>query len=1419
MKGTHLNALIRTNSSLVALILTLSIGIGGNLSGNTVSYDTNGNLTQIRPPGVSKPLILSQPADWTGVSGSIALFAVRTVDSANAYQWKKGVDAIPGATAESLVISNVSAADEGLYSVVVSNSNGSVTSRQARLGLDTDGDGMADWQENEVFGNLAETGTDDFDKDGISNAEELVDGTDPTERTSRHYRLVVAGEHGTVTVTPASPTGRYAPNTKVSLTPRAEAGYQFQGWLGTVDSLIPTLSLTMNRDVAETALFASDLGVALNAPDLPWQTGGVSGAWIAQRELTQDGRAAAKSAGVSADGSSWVSTYVQGPATISFWWMQPTGSTGVLQVSVDGTAAQTATPDGNWAQSFVSVNRGVHLLSWQVSQITGATEDAVAFLDRVSVEDSNEVPLGLALEAPQLNWATDRMNPWVGFASPTVSQDGIDAARTVLNGQYKSTWIETTVNGTGTLTFWWRETGTQLRLLVDGVEELAAGTGWSQATIELTLPGPHFLRWEADTNYDTYADVEFGTAFLDQVTWNPPKKGTPTVAVPVYSISQAVGGTLAWQTGGKKHWKVVTDVFQSSPASLASGDIGRNGESWIETRVTGPGNLNFYWSVDSEAGKDLFTVSLDGTVANTISGDVSWQFQTLAIPQGPHTVRWRYSKNGSGDVEPDRAGLDSVVFTATNPQIPTTPPALGGSPVTSIADAVDNTSLSFFSGGSAVCTVDTATTHDSVDAMKSGTIGNSSETWFETILSGTGNLSFWWKVSSEGSYDFLRLEIDGVQRDAISGGVDWMQKTVAITTAGLHKVRWRYSKDGSAVSGSDAGWVDQVEWTGNSGGIGGGLAAYPANIFAPPTASTQTINVVGTGAWTATENLSWVEITSPTNGTNAGTVTLAIKANDGAPREGSITVAGQEVIIGQDSVRVPVVGLLAAEVKLAVGQNFSTSIRAYNSPTSFTAKGLPPGIQMNATTGALSGIATSPGTFTAAITGKNSAGRGVSAKLKFVISPKQYRVAVGRSFSPALTFPHGPNSFSAKGLPVGLSINSSTGLISGVPSKAGNYNVTINGTNAAKLDIPLRFTVEVFMPTFAGGTYSGTIGANAEINDDFGGLATFKVSVSGAVTGALRLGAKRLALKGNVVMDANGGATITALVKRAGGSPLNLAIALDPGRYFGFGEGTLTDSAAPSKSAAMRVWTNVWNRSNPATAFVGKFTNTLSPPANALGDASVPQGWGLVSWDVKPNGTVKWNGTTADGEPHTGSSALWPTGEFPLFAMLYRDSGALVGLPVIAADRHCSGRIDWLKKTQSSGTRYPDGFGPLALSLEGGEYHPPARTEYATGLSETSGNGELRIAMSDIESSTDIQQPFRVALSSKAFLPSGSVVSSLRLDLKRGSYFGVFAAGDRSGFFSGLLLDGVNEGRGFFLLPNLGRSTILSGRVQLTPSP
>jgi hypothetical protein len=71
------------------------------------------------------------------------------------------------------------------------------------------------------------------------------------------------------------------------------------------------------------------------------------------------------------------------------------------------------------------------------------------------------------------------------------------------------------------------------------------------------------------------------------------------------------------------------------------------------------------------------------------------------------------------------------------------------------------------------------------------------------------------------------------------------------------------------------------------------------------------------------------------------------------------------------------------------------------------------------------------------------------------------------------TDPRGlPLDYSAGGLPPGLSISSNTGRISGIPTTAGNYRVTVAATNSSDVSAVQIFTWTIVGPT-TGGTNPG----------------------------------------------------------------------------------------------------------------------------------------------------------------------------------------------------------------------------------------------------------------------------------------------------------------------------------------------------------
>jgi parallel beta-helix repeat protein len=323
-----------------------------------------------------------------------------------------------------------------------------------------------------------------------------------------------------------------------------------------------------------------------------------------------------------------------------------------------------------------------------------------------------------------------------------------------------------------------------------------AGRRGNIFNLDKPIGGNYWSDWtRPDANGDGFVDDHYVfTVGVDYLPWARQDGWLLTLSV-------VLDTALSFTTGGSADWFGQTTTSYDGENAAQSGDISHNQESWMQTTVTGPSTVTFYWKVSSEAGYDFLEFYIDGSLEDQISGSVDgWQQKTYTIStSGSHTLEWRYVKDKGTDSGSDCGWVDKLEWMPTPPPPPT------------LSEGLD-TALSFTAGGSANWFGQTTTSYYGQDAAQSGGISHNQESWMQTTVSGEGTVKFYWKVSSEEDFDFLEFYIDGEQQDQISGSVNWQEMMYTLTTSGSHTLEWRYLKDKGTDSGSDCGWVDKLEW-------------------------------------------------------------------------------------------------------------------------------------------------------------------------------------------------------------------------------------------------------------------------------------------------------------------------------------------------------------------------------------------------------------------------------------------------------------------------------------------------------------------------------------------------------------------------------------------------------------------------------
>ncbi|KAJ6255181.1 hypothetical protein M0813_01204 [Anaeramoeba flamelloides] len=368
----------------------------------------------------------------------------------------------------------------------------------------------------------------------------------------------------------------------------------------------------------------------------------------------------------------------------------------------------------------------------------------------------------------------------------------------------QESWMQTTVNGTGTVSFYWKVRSEfradYLSFYLDGkIRSQISGSGWhfGSESFNILFDGEHTLKWvyAKDDGGSSYEDC----GWVDKLTFNETQIETDI------DLAEAVDNPdLNFTTGGDAEWFGQNLHYYEGSSAARSGECNYNQESWMQTTVNGTGTVSFYWKVRSEFRADYLSFYLDGKIRSQISG-WDWRFGSESFNilfDGEHTLKWVYAKDDGGNSYEDCGWVDKLTFNET--QIETD---------IDLAEAVDNPDLNFTTGGDAEWFGQNLHYYEGSSAARSGACNNSSqESWMQTTVNGTGTVSFYCKVNSAKG-DYLSFYIDGKMREklmVIDIGDNWIQESFNILFDGEHTLKWVYVKDRNESSGEDCGWVDKL---------------------------------------------------------------------------------------------------------------------------------------------------------------------------------------------------------------------------------------------------------------------------------------------------------------------------------------------------------------------------------------------------------------------------------------------------------------------------------------------------------------------------------------------------------------------------------------------------------------------------------
>jgi choice-of-anchor A domain-containing protein len=376
--------------------------------------------------------------------------------------------------------------------------------------------------------------------------------------------------------------------------------------------------------------------------------------------------------------------------------------------------------------------------------------------------------------------------------------------------------------------------------------------------------------------------------------------------------------------------------------------------------------------------------------------------------------------------------------------------------------------------------------------------------------------------------------------------------------------------------------------------------------------SPYTFSVVGTLPAGLTLNASNGAVTG--TATAAGSFTIKVVDSNGVAATGTCLIT----IIAGPSLSCS--SVTSGEVGVAFNSGAMT-VTGGTSPYTFSVVGtLPAGLSLNASTGAVTGTATAAGSFSIKVVDSKGASATGTCLITIIAGPSLSCSSVtsgevGVAFnSGAMTVTGGtsPYTFSVVGtLPAGLSLNASTGAVTGTATAAGSFSIKVVDSNGVAATGTCLITIIAGPSLSCSSVTSGEVGVafNSGAMTVTGGTAPYTFSVVGTLPAGLSLNASNGAVTGTAtaagsftikVVDSNGvAATGTCLITIIAGPSLSCSSVTSGEVGVAFNSGAMTVTGGTSPYTFSVVGTL------PAGLSLNASTGAVTGTATAAGSFSI----------------------------------------------------------------------------------------------------------------------------------------------------------------------------------------------------------------------